>query len=245
MTEDHFAAVQTFALSKRFGARVAVDNVSLEVPANGVFGLVGPNGAGKTTLLRLILGLTAPNAGLVIVGGRRLPKDARAVLSRSGALIDEPRFYMHLSARENLELIAAARGYGAKERIDAALATMDLSDRANDRVGKYSMGMRQRLAVARSLLGDPRLLILDEPSNGLDPAGIREFRALIRQLANEGRTVILSTHLLAEVERTCDQAAIMHEGRIIAQAPIDELAGGEGLEARFLRLTDTAKELSA
>jgi ABC-2 type transport system ATP-binding protein len=219
-------AVQTIGLGKRFGARAALDGVDLAVPRGVAFGFLGANGAGKTTLIRLLLGLAEPTAGRVRVLGREVPADRAAALGRVGAIIEEPRFHPHLTGRENLHIHAAARQRESHERVDGALARVGLIARADDRVKTYSLGMRQRLGVARCLLADPELLILDEPMNGLDPAGIQEFRRLIRELVAEGRTVLLSSHLLDEVEKTCDVAAIVDQGRVVAQGTIHELVRG-------------------
>jgi len=221
-------AVQTHGLTKRFGSNVAVDDVDLRVPRGSAFGYLGPNGAGKTTLIRTLLGLTRANAGTMSLLGIPVPAERRRALARVGAIVDEPRFHHHLTGRENLRLLAAARGGAADDRIAPSLARVGLVDRAEDKVAAYSMGMRQRLGVAACLLADPELLILDEPMNGLDPAGMHEMRAMIASLADEGRTVVLSSHLLDEVERTCDAVAIVDHGRVIRQGPIDELIRGAG-----------------
>ena len=221
-------AVQTRGLTKRFGSNVAVDDVELRVPRGSAFGYLGPNGAGKTTLIRTLLGLTKANAGTMSLLGTPVPAERRKALARVGAIVDEPRFHHHLTGRENLRLLAAARGGDAGERIAPSLARVGMADRAEDKVATYSMGMRQRLGVAACLLADPELLILDEPMNGLDPAGMHEMRAMIASLADEGRTVVLSSHLLDEVERTCDAVAIVDHGRVIRQGPIDELIRGAG-----------------
>ncbi|MGH3283469.1 MAG: ABC transporter ATP-binding protein [Streptosporangiaceae bacterium] len=221
-------AVQTRGLTKRFGSNVAVDDVELRVPRGSAFGYLGPNGAGKTTLIRTLLGLTRANAGTMSLLGVPVPAERPRALARVGAIVDEPRFHHHLTGRENLRLLAAARGGDAGDRISPSLARVGLTDRAEDKVAAYSMGMRQRLGVAACLLADPELLILDEPMNGLDPAGMHEMRAMIASLADEGRTVVLSSHLLDEVERTCDAVAIVDHGRVIRQGPIDELIRGAG-----------------
>jgi len=221
-------AVQTRGLTKRFGSNVAVDDVELRVPRGSAFGYLGPNGAGKTTLIRTLLGLTRANAGTMSLLGIPVPAERPRALARVGAIVDEPRFHHHLTGRENLRLLAAARGGDADGRIAPSLARVGLVDRAEDKVATYSMGMRQRLGVAACLLADPELLILDEPMNGLDPAGMHEMRAMIASLADEGRTVVLSSHLLDEVERTCDAVAIVDHGRVIRQGPIDELIRGAG-----------------
>ncbi len=219
-------AIQTQGLGKTFGARKALDAVDLDVPRGVAFGFLGANGAGKTTLIRLLLGLAEPTTGRAAVLGHALPDGRAAALARVGAIIEEPRFHPHLSGRENLHVHAAARDRSAHGRVEGALARVGLAKRAGDKVKTYSLGMRQRLGVARCLLADPELLILDEPMNGLDPAGILEFRHLIRELVGEGRTVLLSSHLLDEVEKTCDVAAIVDQGRVVAQGAIGELVGG-------------------
>jgi len=219
-------AVETHGLMKRFGENVAVNDVELLVPRGCAFGYLGPNGAGKTTLIRVLLGLTRADGGSMALLGHQVPKDRAVALARVGAIVDEPRFHGHLTGRQNLQILAAAREPAARDRIDPALDRVGMSGRANDRVSKYSMGMRQRLGVAACLLGDPQLLILDEPMNGLDPAGMREMREMILTLVGEGRTVVLSSHLLDEVERTCDAVAIVDQGRIIRHGTISELLAG-------------------
>jgi len=221
-------AVETHGLAKRFGATVAVDGVELLVPRGSAFGYLGPNGAGKTTLIRTLLSLTRADGGTMSLLGIRVPAERRRALARVGAIVDEPRFHPHLTGRDNLRLLAAARGGDAGQRIAPSLARVGLAERAGDKVATYSMGMRQRLGVAACLLADPELLILDEPMNGLDPAGMHEMRAMIASLADEGRTVVLSSHLLDEVERTCDAVAIVDHGRVIRQGSIDELIRGAG-----------------
>jgi len=221
-------AVETQGLTKRFGANVAVDGVELHVPRGSAFGYLGPNGAGKTTLIRTLLGLTRADGGTMSLLGFPVPAERKRALARVGAIVDEPRFHSHLTGRDNLRLLAAARGGDASQRIDPSLERVGLTQRAGDKVASYSMGMRQRLGVASCLLADPELLVLDEPMNGLDPAGMHEMRAMIASLADEGRTVVLSSHLLDEVERTCDAVAIVDRGRIVRQGPIDELIRGAG-----------------
>jgi ABC-2 type transport system ATP-binding protein len=228
---DPTLAIRTIGLSKRFGERLAVDAVNLAVPRGVVYGLLGHNGAGKTTLIRMLLGLAPRSAGSIVVLGLAMPERRSDALARVGALVEEPKFHPHLTGRENLRIIADVRGLEARARIGPALDRVGLSDRADERVKNYSLGMRQRLGMARTLLADPELLILDEPSNGLDPAGIVEFRRLIRSFADdEGRTVFLSSHQLSEVEKVCDGAAIIDRGRILEHGAIDELAGGRGNE---------------
>ena len=235
-------AVQTSGLVKRFGDRTAVNQVDLRVPAGTAFGYLGPNGAGKTTLIRMLLGLTRPDSGSMWLLGRPVPAERSAALRRVGAMAEEPRFLDHLTGRENLRINAAARDPGAVGRIGGALERVGLTGRADERVAQYSTGMRQRLGVARCLLADPRLLILDEPTNGLDPAGIVEFRGMIRALVAEGRTVMLSSHLLDEVEKICDTAAIVDRGRIIAQGPVTELSAA-GARTVVVQVSDPGRAL--
>ena len=234
--------VETSGLTKRFGDRVAVDDVALRVPRGSAFGYLGPNGAGKTTLIRMLLGLTQPTSGAMRVLGRPVPAERSVALSRVGAIVEEPRFHGYLTGRENLSVIAAAREREAHARIDGALARVGLSERADERVKRYSLGMRQRLGVARSLLADPELLILDEPTNGLDPAGIHEFRDMIRGFVAEGRTVLLSSHLLGEVEKICDQVAIVDRGRVVMQGSIEELAA-DGAPTILIATSDDVRAL--
>lgn len=220
--------IETEGLTKRFGDRLAVDNVELHVPRGSAFGYLGPNGAGKTTLIRMLLGLTGATAGSMRLLGRPVPQERAPALARVGAIVEEPRFHPFLTGRENLGVVAALRGPEAVARIDGALARVGLVARADERVKRYSLGMRQRLGVARALLADPELLILDEPTNGLDPAGIREFREMIRGFVAEGRTVLLSSHLLDEVEKVCDFVAIVDRGHVVVQGTLAELkAGGQ------------------
>jgi ABC-2 type transport system ATP-binding protein len=234
--------VETSGLTKRFGDRLAVDAVDLRIPRGSAFGYLGPNGAGKTTLIRMLLGLTDATSGTMRLLGRPVPADRSAALARVGAIVEEPRFHGHLTGRENLFVIAAAREPEAHERIDGALARVGLAHRADERVKRYSLGMRQRLGVARSLLADPELLILDEPTNGLDPAGIHEFRVMIRGFVAEGRTVLLSSHLLNEVERICDQVAIVDRGRVVMQGSIEHLAA-EGEPTILIATSDDERAL--
>ena len=225
MAETEYV-VETRGLTKRFGSRTVVRDVDLQVPRGVAFGYLGPNGAGKTTLIRMLLGLTRPHGGTMTLRGLPVPQRRAEALSRVGAIVDEPRFHGHLTGIENLRIVAAARGRETFARIPASLERVGLLHRADDRVKTYSMGMRQRLGIARCLMADPELLILDEPMNGLDPAGILDFRNLIRELVDEGRTVLLSSHLLDEVEKTCDVVAIVDEGKIVAQGSIHEIVRG-------------------
>jgi len=239
-------AIETSGLTKRFGERTALDGIDLQVPRGVAFGFLGPNGAGKTTIIRTLLGLTHASAGTMRVLGCPVPSQRAQALQRVGAIVEEPRFHMYLTGRENLGLVAAVRGPQARALIDPALARVGLSDRAEQKVKSYSMGMRQRLGVARCLLADPLLLILDEPTNGLDPGGIQEFREMIRGMVEqEGRTVFISSHLLDEVEKTCDAAAIVDRGKIVTQGAISELAeGGESRHELILGVDDMQLALS-
>ncbi|MHB8533067.1 MAG: ABC transporter ATP-binding protein [Solirubrobacteraceae bacterium] len=238
MNDDELA-IETHGLTKRFGTRAAIDGVDLRVPRGCAFGFLGPNGAGKTTMIRTLLGLTGASAGTMRMLGLPVPEQRVQALLRVGAIVEEPRFHMHLSGRENLRVVAAVRGPEVRSRIEPALARVGLTARGDDRVAKYSMGMRQRLGVARCLLSDPLLLILDEPTNGLDPGGIQEFREMIRAMVEqEGRTVFISSHLLDEVERTCDAAAIVDRGKVVTQGPVAELAGGGAAVELILGVDD-------
>ncbi|MDE3082803.1 MAG: ABC transporter ATP-binding protein [Acidobacteriota bacterium] len=232
-TSDEWA-VETHGLTKRFGDNVAVNGVDLRVPRGCAFGYLGPNGAGKTTLIRVLLGLTRADAGTMSMLGHEVPRHRDRALARVGAIVDEPRFHGHLTGRQNLDILAAAREPAARERIAGSLDRVGMTQRADDRVAKYSMGMRQRLGVAACLLGDPQLLILDEPMNGLDPAGMLEMRDMIKSLVDEGRTVMLSSHLLDEVERTCDAVAIVDRGNVIRQGPIAALLAGSDVDVHVV-----------
>jgi ABC-2 type transport system ATP-binding protein len=196
------AIIQLEHVSKRFGQQLAVDDVTLDVPRGRCFAWLGSNGCGKTTLIRMMLGLARPTAGSIRLRGCVVPGDIRGALSRVGGIVEEPRFYPYLSGRRNLDVWAAHHGGEARARIPAVLERVALSERADDKVKTYSLGMRQRLGVARALLNDPELLVLDEPTNGLDPAGMLEFRTMIRNVVEqEGRTVFISSHILDEVQR--------------------------------------------
>jgi ABC-2 type transport system ATP-binding protein len=230
-------------VTKRFGALTAVDDVTVEVPRGRCFAWLGPNGCGKTTLIRMMLGLARTTSGEITVRGYDVPRDSQKALSRVGGIVEEPRFYPYLSGRANLEVFAAHFDQAAFDRIDGALERVNLTDRAGDAVKKYSLGMRQRLGVARALLNDPELLILDEPTNGLDPAGLAEFRQLIRSLVAEGRTVFISSHILDEVEKMADDVAIIQKGRVAAFGTVDQLLGG-GRQTILVRTSDSAAAVS-
>ncbi|MGZ0153253.1 ABC transporter ATP-binding protein [Kribbella sp. WER1] len=223
------ALVEVSGLTKRYGDTLAVDGVDLTVLPGEVYGFLGPNGAGKTTTLRILTGLIAPTSGNVrVLGGR--PGEA-GVLERTGSMIESPAFYPYLSGLDNLRLLAEYAGT-KRERIDEVLELVDLADRAKDRFSTYSLGMKQRLGVAAALLKDPELVILDEPTNGLDPAGMRDMRRLIRDLGSGERTVLLSSHLLGEVQQICDRVGIINAGRMVAEHNVDELRGEQELVVR-------------
>jgi ABC-2 type transport system ATP-binding protein len=227
-------------LGKRYGARVAVADVSFTVGRGEVFGFLGPNGAGKTTTIRMLVGLVRPTSGRVSIAGCDLAGDREGALRRLGCIVESPDFYDYLTGRENLEHFARMVDAAAVARVDELADLVRLRERLADRVGTYSLGMRQRLGIAQALLGAPDLLVLDEPANGLDPAGIYDLRALLRRLADErGLGVFVSSHLLGEVEKVCDRIAIVHRGRVLAEGTLAELtSGGERpLEALFLEVT--------
>jgi ABC-2 type transport system ATP-binding protein len=215
-------AIVTEQLSKRFGARVAVDALNLCVPRGIVYGLLGPNGAGKTTTIGMLLGLIVPSSGTAAIFGHDVQRNTTAALRHVGAMIEAPAFYPYLSAYTNLRVLAYARGL-PEQVIDPVLAMVELHDRKRDRFRTFSQGMRQRLAIAAALLADPQLIILDEPTNGLDPAGTVEIRKLVQELAAGGRTIVLCSHQLHEVEQLCERVAILRTGQLIAEGRIDDL----------------------
>jgi ABC-2 type transport system ATP-binding protein len=220
--------IEARGLVKRYGEIVAVDHVDLTVDRGDVFGYLGPNGAGKTTSLRMLLGLIRPTEGNALLFGRDPLVDGARALDRVAGFVEGPRFYPYLSGRRNLRLLGDLDGGVASARIDEVLDVVELRDRAKDRVGGYSHGMRQRLGIAASLLRDPQLLLLDEPTTGLDPAGMRDMRELVKRLASEGITILLSSHVLAEVEELCNRVAIIRKGRIIYEGRLDELLESAG-----------------
>jgi ABC-2 type transport system ATP-binding protein len=225
-------------VTKRFGSKVAVDGVTIDVPRGRCLGWLGPNGSGKTTLIRCMLGLARSTSGTIEVRGQPMPSGSRLALERVGGIVEEPRFYPYISGRGNLEVWAGFLGGDSRGRIDAALERVGLAANADRKVKAYSMGMRQRLGVARSLLNDPELLILDEPSNGLDPSGMAAFRQMIRSFVElDGRTVFISSHLLDEVEKIADDIAIVHEGRLVLHGSVEELVA-EGRQGLRLRVDD-------
>ncbi len=225
--------LRTTGLTKRFGTLTAVKDLNLELHRGEVFGFLGPNGAGKSTTVGMILDLIAPTAGTIELFGLNLAHDRWAVLRRVGAVVEAPAFYPYLSGRDNLEVLARAIGGIPREKIDEVLERVNLADRARDKYRNYSLGMKQRLGIASTLLRDPELIILDEPASGLDPAGNKEVRDLIPRLAHENRAVFLCSHLLHEVEQVCDRVAIIKEGVMLACATMQELlTRGQTLRVR-------------
>jgi ABC-2 type transport system ATP-binding protein len=220
--------LSTHALSKTYGARPAVKDLTLEVERGEILGFLGPNGAGKTTTIRMALGLIRPTSGRVDVLGKDVAHHGAEVLPQVGALVEAPALYLYMSGRDNLRAFASVLGGVETKRLDQVLELVDLSGRQRDRVGSYSLGMKQRLGVATALLHDPELLILDEPANGLDPAGIVEMRDLLRQLAAAGKTVFISSHVLGEVQQICDRVAIINHGELIRLARVDDLLDASG-----------------
>jgi ABC-2 type transport system ATP-binding protein len=234
---DRVRPLEARGLCKRYGHIVAVDGVDLVVGHGDIYGFLGPNGAGKTTAMRILLGLMHPDAGTARLFGRDPQHELPEALDGVAGFVETPHFYPYLSGRKNLELFAAFDGGDGRGRIEGLLELVELRGRAGDRVGGYSQGMRQRLGLAVSLLRDPKLLILDEPTNGLDPGGIRDMRDLIKRLAGEGITVFLSSHLLAEVEELCSRVAIINSGRIVYEGALADLHATAGPRYR-LRTTD-------
>jgi len=218
-------AVEAHGVTKNYGQLRAVDNLSLQVAAGEVYGVLGPNGAGKTTFLRMLFGLIRPDAGTIRILGRTWAEVGVRVLDGVAGFVESPRFYPYLTGRQNLEGLSLLDGGHPRGRIGEVLEIVDLADRAGDRVGGYSFGMRQRLGVAASLIRDPRLLVLDEPANGLDPAGIRDMRALVKRLADSGLTVLLSSHHMDEVEEICDNVTILRQGTVAFHGTIRDLRG--------------------
>ena len=239
---DRADALELTNISRSYGHRLAVDNLSFSVSPGEVVGFLGPNGAGKTTTIRMCLHLVKPTAGEVRVFGQDVWGRGSPSLRRVGCLIESPATLPFLSGRDNLEFLRLARGGIGRGAVGRTLATVGLSDRAGDRVATYSLGMRQRLGLGLALLADPDLLILDEPATGLDPAGIVEMRDLLRRLAAEGRAVLISSHVLREVEETCDRVVIINRGRLVRQGTVHELVAGTGLFA--VRVADPAGALA-
>ncbi len=231
--------IETSALRKSYASRrgrqVAVDSLDLEVPAGGVHGFLGPNGSGKTTTIRLVLGLARADSGGITLFGAPVPGRLTDVIGRVGAVVEQPRLFPGFTGRDNLLLLAKSVGLG-RSRVDEVLGAVGLADRAGDRYKTYSLGMKQRLAIAAALLKKPQLLVLDEPTNGLDPAGIREIRNLVRDLATAGTTVLISSHILAEVQQVCDSVSIIGRGRLLAGGPVADVLSQVGGGARTFRV---------
>jgi ABC-type multidrug transport system ATPase subunit len=235
--------IETRALTKRYGdAIVAVDDLALRVRRGEVYGFLGPNGAGKTTTLRMLLGLVRPTSGQAAVLG--VAPGSPDGLARIGALVEAPAFYPYLSGRDNLRVLAGHAGV-SEDRVETVLAEVRLSDRADDRSATYSLGMKQRLGVAAALLKDPELLILDEPTNGLDPAGMAEMREFMRSLGGGGRTLVLSSHLMGEIEQVCDRVGVIRDGSLVAEGTVEQLRGRAGLRVRAEPLSDAARVVGA
>jgi ABC-2 type transport system ATP-binding protein len=244
--------LRTEGLTKRYGQRTVVDGLNLEVRRGDVFGLLGPNGSGKTTTLRMLLSLVRPTSGRIEVFGRSAthPAQLREAASRIGALVEQPAFYPYLGGEENLTGVALLsgmpRGRATRERIREALAQVGLAARGRDAYRTYSLGMKQRLGIAAALLTDSELLVLDEPTNGLDPAGMVDVRALVERLARAGKTIVLASHLLHEVQHLCTRVAILKDGRLLAQGPVSDLATGvEAIEISFARPEELPRALAA
>ena len=225
---------------RRRGVSVAVDSLDLSVPAGGVFGFLGPNGSGKTTTIRCLLGLVRPTAGSMRIFGQPVPESLGASMRRIGAIVESPALFPSMTGRENLRLLAKIDGIG-NTRVDEVLEQVGLAARSRDAVRTYSLGMRQRLGLGAALLKDPELLILDEPANGLDPAGIREVRELLRRLGAEGRTIFVSSHQLSEVEQTCDAVAILRRGSCVATGSVAEVmaSASSGQEGILIKAADS------
>src|SRR5689334_12399688 len=222
------SVLRTRALAKRYGQRMAVNGLDLDVRQGEIFGFLGPNGAGKTTTIRMALGLIAPTSGSVEILGGDISTQRAEILPRVGALVEQPALYLYISGRDNLRAVASVLGGVPEERLDFVLDLVGLKGRDKDRVKTYSLGMKQRLGVAMALLQDPDLLVLDEPANGLDPAGIVEMRDLLRRLAAEGKTVFISSHVLTEVRQICTRVAILNLGKLVTETTVEELVAGHG-----------------
>jgi ABC-2 type transport system ATP-binding protein len=233
------AAIETNDLTKRFGAHVAVDRLSFSVPRGSIFGFLGPNGAGKTTTIGMLLGLIPPDGGSARVLGYDTRSQLDQVLQRTGALVERPAFYPFLSGRRNLVYFARQLGIDDPRTVDETLALVGMTERADARFGGYSTGMKQRIGIACALLSRPELVVLDEPTSGLDPAGQREIRTLVRELAGEGRTVFLSSHILPEIQEVCTHVAIIDHGRLVSSGPLaDILTGGDQIEIEVDRVEE-------
>jgi len=237
-------AVDVVGVTKRYGDLVAVDHLSLQVAPGEVYGVLGPNGAGKTTLLRMLFGLIRPDSGTVRVFGRTWADAGVHLLDGVAGFVESPRFYPYLTGLQNLEGLALLDGSRSRGRVAEVLEVVDLADRRHDKVGGYSYGMRQRLGVAASLLREPRLLVLDEPANGLDPGGIRDMRALVKRLAASGLTVLLSSHHMDEVEEICDNVTIMRRGTVAFHGSISDLRAMAPDPGHVLRTGDDVEAVA-
>src|SRR3990170_688465 len=213
--------IETANLSKRFGKTLAVDNISFRVEQGQVYGFLGPNGSCKTTTIGMIVGITTPTSGDISLFGGASASDLHRARRRIGGTLEQPNFYPYLTGRENLKVVAAIKGHGGKA-VESVLKTVDMSERADKEFKRFSLGMKQRLALAAAMLGDPELIILDEPTNGLDPEGMVEIRELIQKLAGLGKTIFLASHLLTEVERVCSHVAIIKNGRLLKYGTVEE-----------------------
>jgi len=237
--------LRTVGLTKRYGSRLALDGLNIEVTRGRVYGFLGPNGSGKTTTIALALGLISPTAGHVEILGLDTRTHRSQALHRVGATLEGQAYFPHLSARDNLRVWARIGADTTEQRIDEVIERVGLASRARDKVRNFSLGMKQRLAVAAAIMHRPEMVILDEPTNGLDPAGIREFRELIRELAAGGTTVFVSSHILSEVEQMCDDVAILKTGRLITQGPVGTLVGASARASSvLLRTTDDESAVS-
>jgi ABC-2 type transport system ATP-binding protein len=236
------SVIEVEGLSKSYrrlrgGETLAIDGLDLSVPEGGVYGFLGPNGSGKTTTIRCLLGLVRPTAGRMRVLGADVPAGLPSVIGRVGAIVEAPALFPTMSGRRNLQLLGRLHGIGPRA-VDEVLVRVGLAERGRDLVKAYSLGMRQRLGIAAALLKDPALLVLDEPANGLDPAGIKEIRELLRRLGAEGRTVFVSSHLLSEIQQTCDRVAILSRGRCVRAGPVDEVLTSGRAAAVMVRVDD-------
>ncbi|HVF07554.1 MAG TPA: ABC transporter ATP-binding protein [Actinomycetota bacterium] len=228
----------------RGGRTLAVDTLDLDVPEGGVFGVLGPNGAGKTTTIRCLLGLVAPSAGRMRMLGADVPRELPSSIRRVGSIVESPALFPRFTGRRNLEILARIDRIGLAA-VDAVLERVELADRAGDLVKNYSLGMKQRLGIAAALLKDPALLVLDEPANGLDPAGIVDVRRLLRSLGAEGRTVFVSSHILSEIQQTADRVAIVARGKLVASGPVSEVLASRGAGGLVVKLADLRAGLAA
>ena len=229
MTAAGTLALSTRDLKKKYGKQVALAGLNLEVPEGVVYGFLGPNGAGKTTTMRLLTGLIRPDSGSITMMGQPFDRSRRDLLHDVGSLIEAPSFYPHLSARDNLLVIGATGRRVTKARVEELLGLVGLTDRAGDKVSRYSMGMKQRLGIAVALLNDPKLLLLDEPANGLDPSGIVGLRDTLKELAANGKTIVISSHILPEIQQLADIVGIVAAGRLVSQGPLEELLASQAI----------------